>query len=218
MTEPIVRFVGIGKTYDGATRVVDDLCLDIERGEFLTLLGPSGSGKTTTLMMLAGFETPTAGQILLDGKPLAHLPPYKRQIGMVFQNYALFPHMTVAENIAFPLSVRGVPRAEMAGRVARALEMVQLGGFDARRPAALSGGQQQRVAVARALAAKPALLLADEPTGNLDEHTAADLHALLREMHREHGLTSIIATHNAALAASCDRVLRLEEGRLRPGA
>ena len=114
MTDTIVRFAAIGKTYDGVTRVVDDLDLDIERGEFLTLLGPSGSGKTTTLMMLAGFETPTSGQILLDGRPLAHLPPYKRQIGMVFQNYALFPHMTVAENIAFPLSVRGVAPAETA--------------------------------------------------------------------------------------------------------
>src|SRR5207249_5824511 len=119
--EPIVRFVGIGKTYDGVTRVVDELHLDVERGEFLTLLGPSGSGKTTTLMLLAGFETPTAGEILLEGKPLSRVPPYQRNIGMVFQNYALFPHMTIAENIGFPLSVRGVPAADIARRVERAL-------------------------------------------------------------------------------------------------
>src|SRR6187402_2211665 len=118
--EPIVRFVGIGKTYDGVTRVVEHLDLDIERGEFLTLLGPSGSGKTTTLMMLAGFETPTEGEILLEGKPLSKLPPYRRSIGMVFQNYALFPHMTVAQNIGFPLSVRGIGAAEIDKRVGRA--------------------------------------------------------------------------------------------------
>src|SRR6188508_722934 len=151
MSEPIVRFVGIGKTYDGVTRVVEHLDLDVERGEFLTLLGPSGSGKTTTLMMLAGFEAPTEGEILLDDKPLSRLPPYRRAIGMVFQNYALFPHMTVAENIAFPLSVRGMSGDEIARRVARALDMVQLPDLRARRPAQLSGGQQQRVAVARAL-------------------------------------------------------------------
>src|SRR5215510_7695935 len=128
MTDPIVRFVGIGKTYDGVTRVIDDLNLDVERGEFLTLLGPSGSGKTTTLMMLAGFEAPTAGEILLEGKPLSRVPPHQRNIGMVFQNYALFPHMTVAENIGFPLSVRGLPTAEIATRVERALATVQLTG------------------------------------------------------------------------------------------
>ncbi|HET9749473.1 MAG TPA: ATP-binding cassette domain-containing protein, partial [Casimicrobiaceae bacterium] len=151
MTDPIVRFVGIGKTYDGLSRVVDQLDLDVERGEFLTLLGPSGSGKTTTLMMLAGFEAPTEGEILLENKPLSRLPPYRRAIGMVFQNYALFPHMTVAENIAFPLSVRGMRGDEIARRVARALDMVQLPDLRSRRPAQLSGGQQQRVAVARAL-------------------------------------------------------------------
>src|SRR5512146_3296466 len=125
----VVSFAGVHKTYDGLNRVVDDLHLDILRGEFLTLLGPSGSGKTTTLMMLAGFETPTAGEILLDGQSISALPPHKRAIGVVFQNYALFPHMSVAENIAFPLSVRGLGGAEVAARVARALDMVQLAGF-----------------------------------------------------------------------------------------
>src|SRR6202171_4139147 len=147
--EPIVRFVGIGKTYDGIARIVDKLDLDIMRGEFLTLLGPSGSGKTTTLMLLAGFETPTAGEILLDGKPLSRVPPYQRNIGMVFQNYALFPHMTIAENIGFPLSVRGVPAAAIVKRVERALDIVPLGGFGKRRPGQLSGGQQQRMPGAR---------------------------------------------------------------------
>ena len=125
-SQPIVHFVGVEKSYDGLTRVVDDLDLEIQRGEFLTLLGPSGSGKTTTLMLLAGFETPTGGEILLEGKTLARTPPHQRNIGMVFQNYALFPHMSVAENIGFPLSVRGVPAAELAARVERALGMVQL--------------------------------------------------------------------------------------------
>src|SRR5437868_4704682 len=154
-SEPIVRFVAIGKTYDGVIRVVDDLHLDVERGEFLTLLGPSGSGKTTTLMLLAGFEAPTAGEITLEGKPLSRVPPYRRHIGMVFQNYALFPHMSVAQNIGFPLSVRGIAMAEIAKRVERALDMVQLSGYGQRRPAQLSGGQQQRVAVARALVFEP---------------------------------------------------------------
>src|SRR5205807_7267371 len=130
-SEPIVRFVGIGKTYDGIARIVDKLDLDIMRGEFLTLLGPSGSGKTTTLMLLAGFETPTAGEILLEGKPLSRVPPYQRNIGMVFQNYALFPHMTIAENIGFPLSVRGTRAEEQQKRIERALDMVQLRGFGA---------------------------------------------------------------------------------------
>ncbi|HET9761868.1 MAG TPA: ATP-binding cassette domain-containing protein, partial [Casimicrobiaceae bacterium] len=143
----LVRFAGVHKTYDGLNRVVDDLNLDILRGEFLTLLGPSGSGKTTTLMMLAGFEAPTAGDILLEGRSIGALPPHRREIGMVFQHYALFPHMTVEENVGFPLSVRRLPKAEIAARVDRALAMVQLRALAGRRPTQLSGGQQQRVAV-----------------------------------------------------------------------
>src|SRR3989440_5664931 len=127
--QPIVRFVGVGKTYDGITKVVDDLHLDIRRGEFLTLLGPSGSGKTTTLMLLAGFETPTAGEILLEGKPLSRVPPFQRNIGMVFQNYALFPHMTVTASIGFPLTARGLAAAGIAKRGERAPDMVLLGRF-----------------------------------------------------------------------------------------
>lgn len=153
-----VQFADVQKSYDGETLVVKDLNLDIAQGEFLTLLGPSGSGKTTSLMMLAGFEAPTHGQILLDGSPINHVAPHRRGIGMVFQNYALFPHMTVAENVAFPLRVRRVSKAQAGDLVQQALDMVQLGGLDARRPGQLSGGQQQRVALARALVFEPKLV------------------------------------------------------------
>jgi len=152
-TEPndaFVRFIGVQKSYDGQILVVKDLNLDVARGEFLTMLGPSGSGKTTCLMILAGFEPTTHGKIILDGQPINDVPPHKRGIGMVFQNYALFPHMTVTENLAFPLIVRKVPAGEVVDKVNRALEMVELPDFGNRRPAQLSGGQQQRVAVAGA--------------------------------------------------------------------
>ncbi len=214
-SEPIVRFVGIGKTYDGVTRVVDELDLDIERGEFLTLLGPSGSGKTTTLMLLAGFETPTAGEILLEGKPLSRVPPYQRNIGMVFQNYALFPHMSVAENIGFPLSVRGVPAADIAKRVERALDMVQLGGFGRRRPAQLSGGQQQRVAVARALVFEPKLILMDEPLGALDKQLREQMQLEIRRLHQRLGVTMVYVTHDQAEALTMsDRIAVFHRGRI----
>ncbi len=214
-TEPIVRFVGIGKTYDGVTRVVEELHLDIERGEFLTLLGPSGSGKTTTLMLLAGFETPTAGEILLEGKPLSRVPPYQRNIGMVFQNYALFPHMSIAENIGFPLSVRGVPAADLEKRVERALDMVQLGGFGPRRPAQLSGGQQQRVAVARALVFEPKLILMDEPLGALDKQLREQMQLEIRRLHQRLGVTMVYVTHDQAEALTMsDRIAVFHRGRI----
>ncbi len=183
--DALVRFVGVHKSYDGATRVVDHLDLDVVRGEFLTLLGPSGSGKTTTLMMLAGFEAPTAGEILLEGRSISRLPPHKRQIGMVFQHYALFPHMTVAENVGFPLSVRGIAANEIRERVRKALAMVQLDAMADRRPAQLSGGQQQRVAVARALVYGPKLVLMDEPLGALDKQLREQMQFEIRRLHRE---------------------------------
>ena len=214
-SEPIVRFVGIGKTYDGVTRIVDDLDLDIRRGEFLTLLGPSGSGKTTTLMLLAGFEAPTAGEILLDGAPLAHVPPHKRNIGMVFQNYALFPHMSIAENIDFPLSVRSIPPDERAKRIERALDMVQLSGFGSRRPAQLSGGQQQRVAVARALVFEPKLILMDEPLGALDKQLREQMQLEIRRLHQRLGVTMIYVTHDQAEALTMsDRIAVFHRGRV----
>jgi putative spermidine/putrescine transport system ATP-binding protein len=161
----LVRFSGVQKTYDGEQLVVQQLDLDIARGEFLSLLGPSGSGKTTTLMMLAGFESPTAGEIFLNGKPITGTPPHKRNFGMVFQNYALFPHLTVGQNVAYPLTVRKVPKGEQDSRVQRALDMVRLSGMSDRLPGQLSGGQQQRVALARALVFEPQLVLMDEPLG-----------------------------------------------------
>ena len=157
VSEGFVRFDKVDKTYDGSVLVVAGLDLEVRRGEFLTLLGPSGSGKTTTLMMLAGFETPTRGVITLEGKDITRVPPHKRGLGMVFQNYALFPHMTVAENLAFPLEVRGVPKAVIREKVARALAMVRLPQLGDRLPSQLSGGQQQRVALARALVFEPVL-------------------------------------------------------------
>ena len=160
-----VSFRNVQKTYDGLNLVVKGLDLDIRHGEFMTMLGPSGSGKTTTLMMLAGFEAATRGEIVLAGERIDHVPPYRREIGMVFQNYALFPHMSVAENVRFPCQVRRRPRAEIEDRVGKALGMVRLDGLTARRPAQLSGGQQQRVALARALVFEPKLVLMDEPLG-----------------------------------------------------
>jgi putative spermidine/putrescine transport system ATP-binding protein len=214
-SEPIVRFVGIGKTYDGLARIVDELDLDIKRGEFLTLLGPSGSGKTTTLMLLAGFETPTAGEILLEGKPLSRVPPFQRNIGMVFQNYALFPHMSVAENIGFPLLVRGVPTADRTQRVERALDMVQLGGFGHRRPAQLSGGQQQRVAVARALVFEPKLILMDEPLGALDKQLREQMQLEIRRLHQRLGVTMVYVTHDQAEALTMsDRIAVFHRGKI----
>ena len=166
---PFVRFKNVQKSYDGETFVVKDLNLDIAAGEFVTMLGPSGSGKTTCLMMLAGFETATHGDIELDGRPINNIPPHKRGIGMVFQNYALFPHMTVGENLAFPLKVRKMEPSDVDEKVHKALDMVQMVAFIDRKPAQLSGGQQQRIALARALVFEPELVLMDEPLGALDK-------------------------------------------------
>ncbi len=211
----LVRFVGVHKTYDGVNRVVDRLDLDIVRGEFLTLLGPSGSGKTTTLMMLAGFEAPTEGEILLDGRAIGRLPPHKRAIGMVFQHYALFPHMSVAENVAFPLTVRRLPKHVVATRVERALSMVQLAPLAARRPAQLSGGQQQRVAVARALVFEPKLVLMDEPLGALDKQLREQMQLEIRRLHRELGVTMVYVTHDQSEALTMsDRIAVFRQGRI----
>ena len=211
--EPLVRFTGVQKTYDGEQLVVRALDLDIQRGEFLSLLGPSGSGKTTTLMMLAGFESPTAGDILLDGKQITRTPPHKRNFGMVFQNYALFPHLTVGENVAYPLTVRKVPKAEQAERVKKALDMVRLGGMADRLPARLSGGQQQRVALARALVFNPQLVLMDEPLGALDKQLREHMQIELKELHRQLGVTFVYVTHDQGEALTMsDRVAVFNEG------
>jgi putative spermidine/putrescine transport system ATP-binding protein len=210
---PLVSFNGVNKTYDGSSLVVRDLNLEIRRGEFLTLLGPSGSGKTTTLMMLAGFATPTTGEISLAGVPITRTPPHKRNFGMVFQNYALFPHMTVAENVAYPLSVRKVNRGDRKPKVEAALDMVRLGSLGARYPAQLSGGQQQRVALARALVFEPQLVLMDEPLGALDKQLREHMQIELKELHRRLGVTFVYVTHDQSEALTMsDRVAVFNDG------
>ena len=215
-TTPIlVSFTGVQKTYDGIHLVVRDLNLDIRQGEFLSLLGPSGSGKTTTLMMLAGFESPTAGDIMLSGRQITNTPPHKRNFGMVFQNYALFPHMTLAENIAYPLTVRKVPKAEREAKVTRALDMVQLGRMGGRYPAQLSGGQQQRVALARALVFDPQLVLMDEPLGALDKQLREHMQIELKALHRRLGVTFVYVTHDQTEALTMsDRVAVFNDGAI----
>jgi putative spermidine/putrescine transport system ATP-binding protein len=209
----LVSFRGVQKTYDGEHLVVKHLDLDIRRGEFLTLLGPSGSGKTTCLMMLAGFEFPTGGEIRLDGKLLNRVPPHKRNIGMVFQNYALFPHLTVAQNVGYPLQVRGISGDARTRQVHEALAMVHMEKFGARYPGQLSGGQQQRIALARALVFKPQLVLMDEPLGALDKQLREHMQIELKALHRQLGMTFVYVTHdqNEALTMS-DRVAVFDKG------
>ena len=210
---PLVRFENIQKSYDGETLVVKDFNLDVAPGEFVTMLGPSGSGKTTCLMMLAGFEPATQGEIYLKGKVINNVPPYKRGIGMVFQNYALFPHMTVAENLAFPLEVRKIPKAEREERVKKALDMVQLGAFGGRRPMQLSGGQQQRVAVARSLIFDPDLVLMDEPLGALDKNLREQMQYEIKHLHEQLGLTVVYVTHDQTEALTMsNRIAVFEDG------
>jgi putative spermidine/putrescine transport system ATP-binding protein len=209
----MVRFENVQKSYDGETLVVKNLNLDIAKGEFLTMLGPSGSGKTTTLMMLAGFEPATHGEIWLNSKPINNVPPHKRGIGMVFQNYALFPHMSVAENLAFPLTVRHLSKADIETKVKRALDMVQLKGYDRRMPGQLSGGQQQRVAVARALVFEPDLVLMDEPLGALDKQLREQMQFEIKHLHDRLGITVVYVTHDQTEALTMsDRIAVFNDG------
>ena len=213
--DAFVAFEHVQKSYDGVTLVVKDLNLQIAKGEFLTMLGPSGSGKTTCLMMLAGFETATHGEIRLDGRPINSVPPHKRGIGMVFQNYALFPHMTVGENLAFPLEVRGMGKSEREAKIRRALDMVQMGAFANRRPAQLSGGQQQRIALARALVFDPALVLMDEPLGALDKQLREHMQIEIKHLHENLGITVVYVTHDQGEALTMsDRVAVFNDGRI----
>src|SRR6201997_146532 len=202
------------KSYNRAA-AVGGVSLDIHSGEFLTLLGPSGSGKTTTLMMIAGFETPTRGDIAIDGKSVVAPPPYRRNIGMVFQSYALFPHLTVADNIGFPLKQRGIDRADRLKLVGEALELVHLPGYGERYPRQLSGGQQQRVAVARAIVLRPRLLLMDEPLGALDKQLRESLQLEMRRLHTDLGITFIYVTHDQEEALTMsDRVAVMNDGKV----
>ena len=210
-----VAFDRVQKSYDGETLVVKDLNLSMPKGEFLTMLGPSGSGKTTCLMMLAGFETATHGDITLDGVSINNIPPHKRGIGMVFQNYALFPHMSVAENLSFPLEVRKIGKSEREEKVKRALDMVQMGDFAGRRPAQLSGGQQQRIALARALVFEPELVLMDEPLGALDKQLRETLQFEITNLAHELGITTVYVTHDQTEALTMsDRVAVFDDGRI----
>ncbi|PZX17803.1 putative spermidine/putrescine transport system ATP-binding protein [Palleronia aestuarii] len=213
--QAFVAFERVQKSYDGETLVVKDLNLDIAKGEFLTMLGPSGSGKTTCLMMLAGFETATHGEIRLQGKEINNIPPHKRGIGMVFQNYALFPHMTVAENLSFPLEVRKIGKSERETKIKRALDMVQMGQFGGRRPAQLSGGQQQRIALARALVFEPELVLMDEPLGALDKQLRETLQFEITRLAHDLGITVVYVTHDQTEALTMsDRVAVFDDGRI----
>ena len=213
--DAFVAFEHVQKSYDGVSLVVKDLNLSIGKGEFLTMLGPSGSGKTTCLMMLAGFETATHGRIMLDGVNINEVPPHKRGIGMVFQNYALFPHMTVGENLSFPLEVRGMGKSEREAKIMRALNMVQMGKFVNRRPAQLSGGQQQRIALARALVFDPSLVLMDEPLGALDKQLREHMQFEIKHLHESLGITVVYVTHDQGEALTMsDRVAVFNDGRI----
>ena len=210
-----VKFDKVAKSYDGKVLVVKDLNLDIAEGEFITMLGPSGSGKTTCLMMLAGFETPTNGEIYLDKNPISNIPPHKRGIGMVFQNYALFPHMTVYENLAFPLRVRKISKEDIDKKVDKALSMVSLSGFENRMPGQLSGGQQQRVAVARALVFDPAVVLMDEPLGALDKNLRESMQYEIKHIHESIGVTVVYVTHDQGEALTMsNRIAVFNDGKV----
>ncbi len=211
--QPHVRFDKVQKSYDGERLVVKDLNLDIAKGEFVTMLGPSGSGKTTCLMMLAGFETVTGGEIYLAGNPINATPPHKRNIGMVFQNYALFPHMSVGENVGYPLKVRKLGKAETEEKVMQALGMVQMQDFADRMPAQLSGGQQQRIALARALVFAPQLVLMDEPLGALDKQLREHMQYEIKRIADNLGITVVYVTHDQSEALTMsDRIAVFDDG------
>jgi putative spermidine/putrescine transport system ATP-binding protein len=213
-TPPDVRLTGLRKTY-GEVVAVDSIDLEVREGEFFTLLGPSGSGKTTTLRMIAGFEEPDAGTVELAGEDVTGAPPYDRQVNTVFQDYALFPHMTVAANVEYGLRVSGVDRAERARRGAEALEMVRLSGYGERKPSELSGGQRQRVALARAIVNRPKVLLLDEPLGALDLKLREQMQVELKGIQGEVGITFIYVTHDQEEALTMsDRIAVFNEGRV----
>ncbi|TIQ77889.1 MAG: ABC transporter ATP-binding protein, partial [Mesorhizobium sp.] len=211
---PQIQFSSVTKMY-GSVPAVRDLSLTVRRGEFLTILGPSGSGKTTTLMLLAGFEAPSSGDIMIAGHSVASVPSYRRDQGIVFQSYALFPHLTVARNLEFPLEMRGMAPDQRKVRVARMLERVHLGEFGGRMPSQLSGGQQQRVALARALIADPPFLLLDEPLGALDRNLREQMQIEMKSLHKEFGITTVCVTHDQEEALTLsDRIVVMRAGRV----
>ena len=222
----LIELRGISKSFDGEV-ILENLDLVIHDKEFITLLGPSGCGKTTTLRMIGGFETPDTGDVFFDGKRINDVPPHLRQVNTVFQKYALFPNLNVFDNVAFGLRLKRVPtevdgkirqkkipKEEITRRVTEMLAMVNLSGFEKRRVGTLSGGQQQRVAIARALIAKPRIVFADEPTGNLDTRTGEDTMRLLMECAAEFGQTLIVVTHNPEIAQKAQQIIRIEDGQI----
>ncbi len=210
----IIELRHVKKCYEKDTPVIKDFSLTIKKGEFVTFLGPSGCGKTTILRMIGGFEQPTGGEILLHGKDISKLPPAKRPINTVFQKYALFPYLNIYDNIAFGLKMKKVPKEVIREKVKKVLEVVDLEGFEKRKISTLSGGQQQRVAIARALITKPAIVLADEPTGNLDSKTSAEVLGLIKRTSAEFRQTVVMITHNDDIARLADRIVRIEDGRI----
>ncbi|MFD1880195.1 ABC transporter ATP-binding protein [Paracoccus pacificus] len=212
--QPHLRLAGLNKSF-GATEVIPGIDLDVDQGEMIALLGPSGCGKTTTLRMIAGLIAPSGGQIVVDGQDITTRPVHDRDMGMVFQSYALFPHMTVAENVAFGLEMRHMGREDIRARVAAALDMVQMGHLAERRPRELSGGQQQRVALARALVIQPSILLLDEPLSNLDAKLRDEMREQIRSLQQQIGITALFVTHDQVEALSmCDRIVVLNKGRI----
>ncbi len=215
-----LRLVNVTKVFpgrggEGEVTAVDNVSLTIEEGELVTLLGPSGCGKTTTLRMIAGFEFPSSGEIYLDGKTVNDLPPHKRDMSMVFQSYAIFPHLSVYENVAYGLKVQRLPKKEVEERVATTLDLVELGGYEKRAPNQLSGGQQQRVALARALIMEPKVLLMDEPLSNLDAKLREQMRGEIRRIQKVLGITSVYVTHDQVEAMTIsDRVVVMNEGRI----
>ena len=210
---PYIEFKNVVKQFGNFT-ALDHVSLEIPKGAFVTLLGPSGCGKTTLMRQLAGFSEPESGDVLVDGKRMNGLPPFKRNTPLVFQLYALFPHMSVYENISYGLKLNKTPKEEMDRRVQEMLKMFNLVGLEKRFPKEMSGGQQQRVAIARALAAKPAIILADEPTGNLDSKTSQDVMGLLKVTSQRFAQTIVMITHNEEIAQMADRTIRIEDGQI----
>ena len=210
-----LRGEGITKVFPGGARALDGVSFSVDAGRVLTLLGPSGCGKSTLLRIVAGLETATSGSLTLDGASLADVPAGRRDVGFVFQNYALYPHLSVERNLSLALETRKVPRAEISSRVGEAAKLLGLAKLLDRRPRQLSGGEQQRVALARAFVVRPAVLLADEPTGSLDFATGERVMELMFELNREAGTTLVMVTHDQAIASRCDRQLHIEAGRLR---
>ncbi|MBI1777628.1 MAG: ABC transporter ATP-binding protein [Proteobacteria bacterium] len=209
-----LALAGLSKRYGAGPPVVDDLNLEIARGELVALLGPSGCGKTTTLRMIAGLVPPTGGRVAVSGEDITRIPPYRRNMGLVFQSYALFPHLSVAANVAFGLEMRGIEKGETARRVEEALALVRLSGLGGRRIRELSGGQQQRVALARALVIRPEILLLDEPLSNLDAKLREDMRGEIRDIQQQLGITAIFVTHDQVEALTmCDRIVVMERGR-----